>query len=131
MAHEKIYGICEDKCRVQIARGIAEEIVNSTNYDDASVGIIVPTDGVRKIYKGIIQSAFLMKGPDNFQPGYCSEIVIRLTKHVNKPSDFLRVNQVNAVFLNDNLYTGQYNCLHYHLSWDGFRLCIWCTGYAT
>lgn len=130
MAHEKIYGICEDKCRVPIAKGISEEIVDDQRYGNASVGIRIPENGVRKRFKSSMPSAFLTHPLESYEPGYCSEIVVKLKLPVSKPEDFLNASNVNAKFLNANLGTSKFTTLIFKLTHDGFNLCIWCTGYA-
>lgn len=130
MAHEKIYGICEDKCRVPIAKGISEEIVDDTYYSMSSVGITVPENGVRKRFTKSMMSAYLTRPLEHYEPGYCAEIVVKLRLSVSKPEDFLNGSNVNAKFLNGNLGTSKFTTLIFRLTHDGFNLCIWCMGYA-
>lgn len=134
MAHEKLYGICEDKCRVEIfskdsSFGINKVIVDTDDHSFVGYPVRMPLDGERRVYTGTSFHLTKLNFPDDIPPGYYGEVVIKLTQRASKPE--LNIRNVSTVrFLNPDLDTSGFDILHYHFTYDGFYICIWCTGYA-
>lgn len=132
MAHEKLYGICEDKCRVEIfskdsAFGINKMIVDTEDHSNVGYPAKVPLDGERRVYTGT--SFYLSKigFPDEIPIGYYGEIIIKLTRRESKPGLYIAGSK-GIKFLNPDLDTSDFDVLHYHFSYDGFNICYWCAG---
>lgn len=131
MAHDKVYGICESKCKVEVlaknqAFGIAETTIDNENK--ASFYFPLPKSGERKIFGGTIKNPHCTI-PDNmtFSNSYYSEIIIKHTAKCQHPSNFLNIDRVK--YLNNDLDITQFNVLHYYFTYDGFNVCCRCAGY--
>lgn len=132
MAHEKVYGICEDKCKVEVMTaeqtfGITKVTKETSSY--ASVNMSLPESGTRKVYPFPIGKINVsIPAGMTIKENYYSEIVVRVKERVGHPSDFINIPEVQ--YLNDYLITSNYDVLHYHFTYDGMSICCWCTGYT-
>lgn len=131
MAHDKVYGICENKCKVEVlaksqAFGITETIID--NEDKTTFQFNLPESGQRRIFAGVIKNPICVI-PDNmsFANNYYSEIIIRHNSITKHPSNFLNIAGVK--YLNNDLDITYFNVLHYYFTFDGFNVCCRCTGY--
>lgn len=139
MAHEKVYGICESKCKEEVlpktqAFGITNVVVDEES--SGTVNLDFPTNGKKIIIckKRVNELRISTPPVETIPNNYYSEIVIRIrfsnesnVTHT-KPSSCLKVS--NVKFLNDNLNISTYTILHCHFTYDGNNVCCWCTGYA-
>ena len=131
MAHEKVYGICDSKCKVEVlpkkqAFGITT--VYKDRKSQGSVYLSFPKNGERYIYVNTVGVMHVVNVPNDIDDNYYSEIVVRVKKRVGHPSDFINIPKVQ--YLNDYLITSDYDVLHYHFTYDGMSICCWCTGYT-
>lgn len=131
MAHEKVYGICDSKCKVEVlakeqAFGITK--VFKDTKPRASVYLPFPKNGERHIYVNTVAVMHVNNIPVDIDDNYYSEIVVRVKERVGHPSDFINIPKVQ--YLNDYLITINYDVLHYHFTYDGMSICCWCTGYT-
>lgn len=131
MAHEKVYGICEDKCKVEVMT--AEQTFGITKVfkdtePQGSVYMPFPKNGERHIFANTVGTMHVDNIPVDIEDNYYSEIVVRVKARVGHPSDFINIPEVQ--YLNDYLITSNYDVLHYHFTYDGMSICCWCTGYT-
>ena len=131
MAHEKVYGICDSKCKVEVlpkeqAFGITK--VFKDTEARASVYLPFPKNGERYIFANTVGTMHVGELPIGIEDNYYSEIVVRVKERVGHPSDFINIPEVQ--YLNDYLITSNYDVLHYHFTYDGMSICCWCTGYT-
>lgn len=131
MAHEKVYGICDSKCKVEVlpkeqAFGITK--VFKETEQQASVYLPFPKNGERHIFANTVGTMHVGDLPIGIEDNYYSEIVVRLKTRVSTPSNFLNIPGVQ--YLNKNLNVSNFDVLHYHFTYDGICVCCYCTGYT-
>lgn len=132
MSHEKVYGICECKCKVEVlskeqAFGITKVFKDTDAH--ATVYMPFPKNGERHIYANTVGTMHVGDLPIDIADNYYSEIVVRLKTRVSTPSNFLNIP--NVKYLNKNLNVSNFDVLHYHFTYDGIYICCYCTGYTS
>lgn len=127
MAHNKVYGICENKCKVEVIPSMTDqEFTNMRNPE-----IELPLYNARYVYDGGSVRSITLTIPDDviFNCDYRFEITAKIYGRVSKPSLFLIASGVK--FINDDLDTSSFNVLHYKIYHDGLNLCCECSGYVS
>ena len=136
MAHEKVYGMYDNKCRVEVlskdeALVINKSIVDTEMHVNVGYPIPVPKNGEKRIYSGGLDNPYLCNGLSEYPDNYYGLVVIKVRGIARTPMEFLKINNVpNVKFLNGSLDTSSFTVLNYHFYHDGINLCIWCAGYA-
>ena len=131
MAHEKVYGIGEDKCKVEVMTAKQTFGITKVFKDTEAQGSVYlpfPKNGERYIFANTVVRMHVENIPVDIEDNYYSEIVVRVKERVGHPSDYINIPEVQ--YLNDYLITSNYDVLHYHFTYDGMSICCWCTGYS-
>lgn len=128
---EKVYGIRDNKCRVEIMTknqsfGITKVYMDKES--NKSVYMSFPKNGDRYIFANTIEALHINNMLDDIPDNYYSEIIVRVKNRVSKPTDFLNISTVK--YLNKNLDVSKFDVLHYHFTYDGIHLCCYCAGYT-
>lgn len=150
MAHNKVYGICENKCQVEVlpkskAFGIDEADVYPLGNNDVHSGGI-GTANRRIIYKnykkakisvdGVLQDDGTIYGIDN---NFNFEVVFfrkdgfaenSLPSNVVSVTDITMLTTIPIKFITPyNFKLSNYTTAHFYFFWDGLNLCCRVEGY--
>lgn len=146
MAHDKVYGICESKCQVEVlpkerAYGIAHSDTYENTTSDTSwrldIGLYESSCNTRlvaKNYGKIRLFTTMTTFPDNFnldvtfyrQRGFSTDVLSSIIDVWNVDTGFLLLHYVYP----PGFKASNYDTLHFHIFWDGLNLCCRCEGYA-
>ena len=143
MAHDKVYGICESKCQVEVlpkdrAFGIAKtEIIEGVR--DYIVTMPIGQSNVRHIVKNYSGIVYKVNDTSIFTEGYNFQVVYFKENGFMSsatPGGMVAIYDSNDVkipvkFITPyNFKLSNYTTVHFNFFWDGLNLCCRCEGYV-
>lgn len=148
MAHEKVYGVCENKCKVEVlplerSYGVSE--VRTDTAEGSRIGgtleADLPSNCVRHVVKNY--GKVIYSGDDNLiKNGYNFQLVLHNDTGFptnTSPASLVRVEVIingttwkrPIMFLNNpNFKLSDCTTAHFNFFFDGFNLCCRVEGYA-
>lgn len=130
MAHDKVYGICENKCKVEVlskksAYGICKNKIMGAN----PINIGTPETGIRYVARHGDVRIIYVTIPEDFD-GYFEVVVIRYGRSTVKPSNYLSITG-DVKFINDNALDVTHNVLCYKFYNNGIHNVCECMSYVS
>lgn len=124
MAHDKVYGICENKCRVEVIPKCENKIMGAN-----PINIGTAQNGMRYIGRHGDVRIINVYIPPDFD-GYFEVVVIRDGRSTAKPSSYLNVTGCYIKCINDNNLDASHNVLCYKFYNNGLNMVCECMSYA-
>lgn len=132
MAHEKVYGICENKCKEEVMIASQTFGIKTTKKFAANITTYnaqIPSHGMRYIFTNVERCALTALSTWECGPAYYSEVVMRMKSRVKTPRSALSAPSF-VKWLNGGIDASGYDVLHFKFFNDGLNVCCWCRGYA-
>ena len=129
MAHDKVYGICENKCRVEVIPKCENRSmgVSPINIERAENGVRYTGMNVRTGSDGT--GSINVYIPPDFD-GYFEIVATRADYGSVKPSKYLDITGCYVKFINDNTLNTSHNVLYYKFYNNGLHMICECLSYA-
>lgn len=125
MAHDKVYGICENKCRVEVTPKCEDKIMGAN-----PINIGTAQNGMRYIARHGDVRIIHVYVPSDFD-GYFEVAVLRADRSTAKPSSYLDITGSYVKFINDNALDMSHNVLYFKFYNNGLHNVCECMSYAS
>jgi hypothetical protein len=125
MAHNKVYGICENKCRVEVIPKCENKIMGGN-----PINIGTAQNGIRYISRHGDVRIINVYVPSDFD-GYFEVVVVRADRSTVKPSSYLKITGSYVKFINDDNLDLTHDVLCYKFYNNGIGNVCECMSYAS
>lgn len=125
MAHDKVYGICESKCKVEVTPKLENKIMGANPID-----IGTAQNGMRYVAKQGDMRIINVYIPPDFD-GYFEVVAVRYNRSTVKSSNYLSVTGCYVKFINDNNLDMSHDVLCYKFYNNGIHIVCECMSYVS